>query len=76
MDYNPDDLTGEGYYRVWYGRAEVPAGPFVTVRDLAAATGLRDHPRDGYVLFFAPHDPVARGPLVSSVPSLNPDDLC
>lgn len=67
-DYSPDDFTGYGYYKITYGRDLPPDGPFDSIRAMADTLDLSEYPGDGYVVWYD-----ADG--VSSVPSLNPDDL-
>lgn len=69
-DYLTTDLTETGYYEVTYRREQPPHGPFVDVPALAAEMGLTEHPPNGYIVFY---DAETGG--VSTVPSLNPDEL-
>lgn len=68
-DHLPGDLDTPGLYRVWYGRVFLPAGPFPDLATLAATLELGDHPSDGHLVH------VDDDGAVSSVPSLNPDEL-
>lgn len=69
-DYTDDvfERRGPGFYRIYYGALTVPDGPFVDVRQMADETELYGYPPDGYVVYFD-------GEAISTVPSLNPDDL-
>jgi hypothetical protein len=74
LDWNVDDFTGVGYYRIWYQRVNPPAGPFETISEMARATDLRDYPDDGMIVHVFNIHP--SGIIeIGSVPSLNPDDL-
>jgi hypothetical protein len=68
-DYQADQITQPGLYRVVTDRPDLLEGPFPSVRDMAHATGMTDYPPDGYII------DVAADGTVSSVPALNPDDL-
>lgn len=67
-DVSPDEYNGPGHYKLTYGHASAPAGPFATIPGMAQALGLTDYPADGYVVWWDDEG-------MSSVPSLNPDDL-
>lgn len=79
-DYQDEDFTGPGYYLVHrnlIGHIDSdtfayhhpkPGGPYDTVTEMAIAERLDDYPSNGYVVFYD-------GEAVSSVPSLNPDEL-
>lgn len=66
LDYKNEDFTAPGFYLVSFGGDPPPDGPFESLGELVAATGLDDYPPEGYIVHFD-------GERLATVPSLNPD---
>ncbi len=63
-DYEDDDFTDSGYWRVYYGHVYAPNGPYDSPDYDALYEDWCNYPSDGYIVF------VDNDGSVSGVPSL------